>query len=164
MKSFHEKMAEYKNQLKKGDIQQAYQGLMAYFRNLRTHFKNKYPDYFVSSNIYYGYMDITYFSFFPESIKRRNLKIALVFNHGAFRFEVWLAAVNKNVQTEYWKLIKESGWKKYHIASSTSGIDYILDAILVESPEFADLDALTKQIETGTMQFIKDVEDFLSRH
>ena len=36
---------------------------------LRTQLKNKYPDYFVSGSIYYGYMDMTYFSFFPESLK-----------------------------------------------------------------------------------------------
>lgn len=55
MSSFHEYMNEYKKQLKKGDIIEAYQGLMKYFRDLRSYLKNKYPDYFVSSSIYYGY-------------------------------------------------------------------------------------------------------------
>ncbi|UCF62511.1 MAG: hypothetical protein JSV37_07365 [Anaerolineaceae bacterium] len=100
MRSFPESMNEYKRQLKKGYIQEAYQGLMAYFRDLKSHFKNQYPEYYVSGGIYYGYMDMTYFSLFPESLKRRKLKIALVFIHDVFRFEVWLSGSNRDVQAE----------------------------------------------------------------
>jgi len=137
---------------------------MNYIMNLRVHFKKKYPDYFVSGSIYYGYMDMTYFSFFPESLKRRKLKIAIVFNYDAFRFEVWLGGYNKQIQTEYWKLFTESDWKKYHIATPAKGVDSILDYILVDNPDFSELDTLTKQIENGTLKFIKDVENFLSKH
>jgi len=164
MRSFDESMNEYKKQLKKGDIQVAYTGLMAYFRELRAHFKNKYPDDFVSSSIYYGYMDMTYFAFIPQSLKRRKLKIAIVFVHDAFRFEVWLSGNNKNVQKKYLELLKESNWNKYHIASTTKGVDSIIDHIVIANPDFGDLDALTYQIESETIQFIKDVEGFLSAH
>jgi hypothetical protein len=164
MESFHEYINEYRKQIQKGAIKKAYKGLMEYIMDLRLHFKNKYPDYFVSGSIYYGYMDMTYFSFFPESLKRRKLKIAIVFLHCTFRFEVWLAGYNKNVQTKYWKLIKESDWNKYRIPSTTKGNDSIIEFILVENPDFSDLDTLTKQIEKGTWKFIKDVEDFLSKH
>jgi len=163
MKSLNEYMNEYRKQMEKGDIQEAYKGLMAYIMDLRTHFKNKYPDYFVSGSIYYGYMDMTYFSFFPESLKRKKLKIAIVFIHETFRFEVWLAGYNKQIQTKYWKLLKESDWNKYHIPSTTKGVDSIIEFILVDNPDFSDLDTLTKQIEKGTLKFIKDVENFLSK-
>ena len=79
MGSFHENMNEYKKQLEKGAIQEAYKGLMEYIMDLRTHFQKKYPDHFVSGSLYYGYMDMTYFSFFPESLKLRKLKIGIVF-------------------------------------------------------------------------------------
>ncbi len=104
MKLFHEYIHEYRKQLEKGAIQKAYKGLMEYIMDLRTHFKNTYPDYVVSGSIYYGYMDMTYFSFFPPSFKQRQLKIAIVFLHETFRFEVWLAGYNKQVQSKYWKL------------------------------------------------------------
>ena len=162
MSTFHEYMNEYKKQLKKGDIIEAYQGLMEYFRDLRSHLKKKYPDYVISGSIYYGYMDMTYFSFFPKSLERRNLKIAIVFVHKIFRFEVWLAGKNKNVQTKYWKLFKESDWNKYHIVSTTKGVDSIIENVLVDNPDFSDLDTLTKQIERGTLKFIQDVERILS--
>ena len=87
MGSFHEYMGEYRKQLEKGAIKAAYRGLMEYFNALRLHFKNKYPDYVVSGSVYHGYMDMTYFSFFPKSLKRRKLKVAIVFLHEAFRFE-----------------------------------------------------------------------------
>jgi hypothetical protein len=164
MGSFHEQISEYKKQLEKGAIQEAYKGLMEYIMGLKTHFKNKYPDYFVSGSIYYGYMDMTYFSFIPESLKHRNLKAAVVFVHDTFRFEVWLAGYNKQVQSKYWKLFKESGWNKYHIVATTKGADSIIEHVLVGNPDFRDLDTLTRQIERGTLKFIRDVESFLSRH
>jgi len=163
MKSFQENMNEYRKQLEKGAINRAYKGLMEYIMELRTHFKNKYPDYFVSGSIYYGYMDMTYFSFYPKSLKDRNLKIAIVFIHETFRFEVWLAGYNKQVQTKYWELFKESDWNKYHIVSTTKGVDSIIEHILVDNPDFSDLDSLTKQIERETIKFIRDVESFLSK-
>lgn len=97
MESFSQSMKKYKKQLKKGLIQEAYQGLVAYFRDLNSHFKNNYPNYSVPGSIYYGYMDMTYFPIFPESFKHRKLKVAIVFIHDAFRFEVWLSGSNRNV-------------------------------------------------------------------
>ena len=164
MASFHENMNEYKKQLRRGAVQKAYQGLMNYIMGLRLHFENKYPDYSVSGSIYFGYMDMTYFSFFPESLKLRKLKVGIVFVHCTFRFEVWLFGYNKNVQAKYWKMIKESGWNRYRIPLTTTGADSILEHVLVEDPDFSDLDALTSQIERGTLKFIEDVEDFLSKH
>jgi len=162
MASFHENMIEYKKQQQKGAIPKAYKGLMEYILGLRTRFKNKYPDYFVSGSIYYGYMDMTYFSFTPKSLKRKKLKIAIVFIHENIRFEVWLGGYNKQVQTEYWKLFKESGWNKYHIVATPKGVDSILEHTLVDNPDFSDLDALTTEIEKETLKFVQDVEGFLS--
>jgi hypothetical protein len=164
MESFHECMNEYRKQLEKGAIIKAYKGLMEYIMDLRMHLKNKYPDYFVSGSIYFGYMDMTYFSFFPKSIKDKNLKIAIVFIHEAFRFEVWLAGINKQVQKNYWKLFNESDWNKYPIVSTTKGVDSILEYTLVSNPDFSDLHALTKIIETETLKFIEDIEGFLSKN
>ena len=164
MESFHEHMIEYKKQMQKGIIIEAYRGLLEYILNLKTHFKNKYPDYFVSGSIYHGYMDMTYFSFFPESLKRLKLKIGIVFIHETCRFEVWLAGYNKDIQSKYWKLFKESDWEKYFIPPTTKDVDSIMEYILVDNPDFSDLDTLTKQIENGTLKFIKDIEIFLSKH
>ena len=162
MESFHESMTEYRKQLAKGAIQVAYRGLMDHFHALRRHFKTKYPNHIVSGSVYYGYMDMTYFSFFPQSLKRRRLKVAIVFLHEAFRFEVWLVGNNRTVQKQYWELFTTSDWKKYHIATPAKGVDAILDHIVIDNPDFRDLNALITQIEQGTIQFIQDVEHFFS--
>ncbi len=163
MESFHEYINEYRKQMKKGDIKKAYKGLMEYIMDLRTYFNNKYPDYFVSGSIYQGYMDMTYFSFIPESLKSKKLRIAIVFCYDTFRFEVWLAGYNKQIQTKYWKLFKENDWNQYHVPSTTKGVDSIIEYILVDNPDFSNLDIITKQIEKGTLKFIKDIENFLSK-
>ena len=155
-------MDEYKKQVKKGDIIEAYRGLIEYIMDLRTYFKKKYPDYIVSGSIYQGYMDMTYFSFFPDSLKQKKLKIGIVFNYESFRFEVWLFGYNKQIQTKYWKLIKEKKWNKYRIPPTPQGFDSIIEHDLVNNPDFSNLDALTESIESGTLKFIEDVEKFLS--
>lgn len=162
MGSFHESIPEYREQIEKGSVRKVYKGSMEYIHELRLHFKNKYPDYFVSGNVQNGYMDFTYFYFIPKSLKRRKLKIVIFFIHDTFTFHIWLAGYNKSVQKEYWKLFTDSGWKRYPLASTVKGVDYIIDHTLIDHPDFSDLDRLTKQIEKGTLAFIKEIEKFLS--
>jgi hypothetical protein len=163
MESMPEYIKEYKKQLGKGVIQRAYQGLMKYIMDLRTHFSKNFPD-FAPGNIYHGYMDMTYFPISPKSLKSRKLKIAVVFNYDQFRFEVWLAGYNKQIQQKYRILFQESDCNKYRIPSAIKGVDSIAEYTLAENPDFDDLDGLTKQIEKGTLNFISDIEDFLSKH
>lgn len=162
MGSFQENINEYRKQMKKGTIKEAYRGLMEYIMELRTYFKNKYPDYFISGSVYYGYMDMTYFSFTPKSLKNRKLKIPIVFIHDTCRFEVWLAGLNKQVQKKYWEIFKKNNWNKYRIVSTTDSKDSIIEHVLVEDPDFNDPVSLREQIERETLQFINDVESFFS--
>lgn len=163
MDTFHDAMMEYKRQMEQGTILTAYRGLMAYLMELRTQLASRYPDYVVSGSLYSGYMDMSYFSITPKTLAERKLKIAIVFLHESCRFEVWLAAANKQVQTQTWKLIQESGWTKYPLVASTQGADAVIEHVLVAEPDFSDLPALTGQIERGTVDFIMDVEGFMGR-
>ena len=163
MNSWAEATDEYRRLIEEGTVQAAYRGLMDYIMGLRTYFEKNYPDYSVSGTIYPGYMDMTYFSFFPESLKNRKLKVGIVFIHEKFEFEVWLFGYNKSIQAKYWKLFKKANYKKYRIPSTIIGVDSILEGVLVENPNFRDLAALTDKIEKGTLNFIKDIEDFLSK-
>lgn len=161
MESLQEYVNEYKKQMGKGTIQRAYRGLMEYVMELRTQFSKKFPD-FKPGSIYHGYMDMTYFPIFPESLKSRSLKIAIVLLHQTVKFEVWLVGYNKQVQTKYWHLFKEGGLNKYRIPSNLKGFDSIMEYTLTSNPDFSGLNALTKQIEKGTLEFISDIEKFLS--
>jgi hypothetical protein len=163
MEPFHEFIPEYRKQMEKGAVKKAYRGLMEFMMNLRTRFAAEYPNDCVSGSLYFGFMDMTYFSLIPQFFKRRKLKIAIVFLHETCRFEVWLAGSNKQVQARYWKLIKESGWKKYRLVPALEGMDSILESLLVEKPDFRDLTSLTQEIEKAAWKFTKDVESFLAR-
>lgn len=163
MSTFASAMGSYKEQLQKGEIITAYQGLMAYFNQLRSHFEDNYPDLSVPGNIYYGYMDMTYFAVVPKFLADRQLKIAVVFPHQAFRFEAWLAARNKKIQKQVWQAIQASGWDHYTLTPQGPGVDAIIDCNLVEDPDFSDLPGLTARIEKGVLDFIQDLEEFLPR-
>jgi len=160
--SFDEYIDEYREQLSKGRIDKAYRGLMGYISSLRSNLRDGHPDYSVSGNVQHGLMDYTYFYFTPNNFKQRELKVVIIFIHGSFSFEVWLSGYNKQVQKRYLEQFKGSEWGKYHIAPTTKGHDYIVRHVLIENPDFRNLDALTRQIEDGAIHFIEDIEGFLS--
>ena len=156
-------MNDLRGQLRTGAIQKAYKALLDYMMDLRTRFKNRYPGYFISG-LYQGYMDMTYFAIVPPSLKQRNLKIAIVFNYEAFRFEAWLAGTNRQVQRKYWEMFRDSRWAEYRVVTPAKGVDSIIECNLAMNFDFGDLDSLSISIEENTVEFIDDVERFLSDH
>ena len=163
MHSIREDIEEFRGELGKGSIQKAYRALLDYMLGLRTHFKNRYPSYSISG-LYQGYLDMTYFATAPPSLKHRDLKIAIVFNYDAFRFEAWLAGSNRKVQRQCWELFRDSQWPEYRVVTPGRGIDSIVEFDLVKDFDLSDPDALTVRIETTTAAFIDDMERFLSEH
>jgi hypothetical protein len=163
MKALNDDIAEYRRQLEKGTIKTAYQGLMKYFDSLRLELKNKQPDYFIS-DVHYGHMDYTYLYYFPKSLQHKKLKVVILFSHDTFQFEVLLAGYNREAQAKYWQLFKEKGFNRYHLSDDATEADRFLSEVLVNQPNFGDLDALTSQIESGTLQFINEVEAFLAKN
>ncbi len=161
MRSIQVDMNEFKRQLRIGSMQRAYCALLSYMMGLRTHFMKKYPNYAVSG-LYQGYMDMTYFAVLPPSLKRRGLKIAIVFNYEAFRLEAWLAGGNRRVQRKYSDLIRESRWNEYRVVTPAKGVDSIVECTLAEDVDFDDLGSLTATVEENTTNFIDHIEKYLS--
>jgi len=133
---------------------------MIYEREVRE----KNEELLTLRGLYQGYMDMTYFALFPPSLKRRDLKVAIVFNYAAFRFEAWLAARNRKVQRQYWDLFRDSRWAEYRVVTPAVGIDSIIECDLAKDFDFSDPDALTSRIENATAAFIDNIERFLSEH
>lgn len=154
-------MLEYHQQMKMGSIQRAYRGLMDFMLGLRNGFQKEHPQYTLPGSLYAGFMDMTYFAIVPDFLKQRNLKIAVVFLHEAFRFEVWLSGVNRQVQEQYWESLKARGGCKFPLVAKIKGSDAILEHILVEDPDFSDTQKLMAQIEAGIEGFIDDIEGIL---
>ena len=163
MQSIQEDMNELRAQLRIGAIQKAYKTLLGYMMDLRMHFQNCFPSYSISG-LYQGYMDMTYFAIVPPSLKHRNLKLAIVFNYEAFRFEAWLSGANRQVQRKYWELFRDSQWPDYRVVTPAKGIDSIIECNLADNFDFGDLDSLTANIEENTVRFINNIEKFFSDH
>ncbi|NLE76009.1 MAG: hypothetical protein GX605_04575 [Chloroflexi bacterium] len=163
MQGMQQDLAEFREQLDRGAIQRAYRALIAYMMGLRAHFQSRFPGYAVSG-LYQGYMDMTYFALVPPSFKQRSLKVAIVFNYGAFRFEAWLAAGNRQVQRQYWELFRDSQWPAYRVVAPAKGVDSIVESDLAETFDLSDPAPLTARIETATAAFMADMERFLAEH
>ena len=161
MKTFSDCVQEYRKLVKQGDVVTAYRGLMEFMATLRTHFRNRHPEFSVSGNLYFGYMYMTYFPLVPEKLKVKGLKIAIVLIHEDIRFEAWLSGTNKAIQAEYWEMFRKKRWEHYRIPESLQGRDSIVECDLAVNPGFSDPGALIRQIEERTIRFIDDITDFL---
>lgn len=161
MDAFNRYIQEYKIQLSKGCIQKAYKGIMTFMSELRIYLEGKHPDYSASA-LYFGYMDMTYFAFTPAALKEKKLKIAIVFLHEDCKFELWLAGSNRKIQAEYIELLKRKDIGKYTLTQINPGVDSIIESIIVEQPNFNDIEQLKKQIETKTLEFVKDIISILN--
>lgn len=161
MPSIQKDMMELRRQLQHGSIQRAYRALLRTMTDLRAHFKRRYPTHSVSG-LYQGQFDMTYFALVPPSLARRGLKIAIVFNYGAFRFEAWLAAANRQVQRKYWERLKGARWAAYRVVAPAAGVDSIIECDLADEFDLANPEPLTAAIEKKVAKFTRDIEKALA--
>jgi hypothetical protein len=152
----NDQIQEYRLQLGKGHIQKAYKGIMAFMSSLKSDLERAYPDYFTSA-LYFGYMDMTYFAFTPSQLKENKLKVAIVYLHEEGRFEAWLGGNNRKIQGETIARLEHQNLSKYYLSQVQPGVDSIIESILVEQPNFDQLEALKAQIEDKTIAFIDDM-------
>ena len=161
MESLNNYVHEYTNQLSKGQIQKAYKGIMLFMSALSTYLAGRHPDY-TAGNLYFGYMDMTYFAFTPSLLREKKLKIAIVYLHEQSRFEAWLGGSNRKVQSDYIELLQSRDIGKYKLSQVTPGVDSIIESILVEQPDFDHPEDLRRQIEERTLAFVSDIVSILS--
>ncbi len=158
MKNLNKYVSIYQDQLKKGDILVAYNELVKFVMNLRTEFIKTQSDKYSFAGIFHGYLDYTYFYYSNDFLKRKKLKFGLVLNHVEMRFEVWLLGSTKPIQQKYWELSRNTKWNK----DKTEMPKYsILESIIVEKPDFDNLDKLTKQMEIKMINASDEILDYL---
>lgn len=158
MEDLNKYITIYKEQLKKGDILIAYNEVVKFVMKLRADLMKSLSEQYSFAGILHGYMDYTYFYYSNSFLRSRKLKFGLVLNHVEMRFELWLLGGTLPVQQEYWELSKTTKWN-----SNRSDMPKysICEAILVETPDFNNLDTLAKQIETKMIKVSDEILDFL---
>lgn len=152
-KNLNDFVSAYKELLKNGDIQVAYAELVKYVQKLKTAFSKDLGDTYSVGNVFQGYMDYTYFYLSNDFLKDKKLKLGLVFNHNHVRFEAWLLGQTKDIQEKYWKLLKNTKW----INGSEMPQYSIFEVVLVDSPDFNDLDTLTENIKNKLVSVAEDI-------
>ena len=156
MDSMNELIKKYKSQMAKGYIQKAYKGIMSFMADLKSDLERRHPDW-VSSTLYFGYMDMTYFAFTPSALRENKLKIAIVFLHESCSFEVWLAANNRRVQAEYIDLLKDRDIGELELSQVQPGVDSILVSVVIEKPDFDHPEELKELINASIVSFADDI-------
>lgn len=145
MKNLNQLVAVYKAELEKGDILVAYNALVKFVMKVRADFSKQSPSQYSLANILHGYMDYTYFYYSNDYVKSKKLKFSLVLNHLEMRFEIWLLGNTIPIQKKYWDLLKESKWNKNRSEKPQYSI---LEAVIVDEPDFNDLEKLSEEILT----------------
>lgn len=158
-KSLHDYVAIYKGLLEKGEVQIAYMALLKYVMALKAHLAKKIGDAYSFGNVAPGYMDYTYFPFFDDFLRDRELRFGIVLNHRDMRFELWLMGRNAKVQAHYWELLQSAKWNEGRLVMPQYSV---VETVLVARPDFNDLDRLTEEIAKAAMCAAKEIEAHIS--
>ena len=151
----------YHEALNKGDIQKAYRSILSFIFELKTELGQKYPKYAISQ-VYQGYMDMSYFAITPPELRAKKLKIALVYLHEANRFELWLSANNRKLQKEWIDILNQVENLDYRVSELGVGIDSIVEYIVHVSPNFEAKESLKQSLAMNIDRFIKAMEGLIN--
>lgn len=160
MENLNKYVAIYKEQLNKGDILIAYNGLVRFVMKLRTDFIKNLSYQYSFAGILHGYMDYTYFYYSNDFLKSKKLKFGLVLNHLEMRFEIWLLGNTVPMQKKYWDLLKTTKWNRDKAEMPKYSI---LETTLVENPDFNNLNVLSELIEKKLTQVSDEILDYLKK-
>lgn len=160
MKSLNELVDIYTLQLRQGEIQAAYKGILKLIGALKSDFQKRYPDFDIGS-IYQGYLDMTYFSLSTELMRDNGVKIAVVYLHEKKDFEAWLSARNRQTAKRLITEIKGTLMVRSDVFHDDGNQDAIIECTLVSSPDFENQDSLIDVIEKGVIKFENTVNPLL---
>lgn len=160
MDNLNEKIKRYNDELKKGYLQDAYRGIMEFMSGIRTHLSECHPE-MAAGALYQGYMDMTFFTITPETLKKQRLKVALVYLHELNSFEVWLSGANRQVQSDFLRLLKGRDLTGCKLSEAAPGIDSIVSKTIAEDPDFSEMESLRTRLQDEAMRFIDDMERLL---
>lgn len=123
---------------------------------LKKQMESKYLE-LKAGNLYFGYMDMTYFAFTPDELLKRSLKVAIVYLHEQNRFEVWLGGINRKIQTEFIEIFSHTNIGGYRLSQAAPGVDSIIEQEIISNPDFDEPEYLKKAIENMSNKFAKSI-------
>ena len=88
-------LEEFRALLQTTGLQRAHGEFVRMFRWLRAELERQMPDFRFQNAVSGSAIDYAYFTFSDEALRQKGLKLAVVFEPGSFRLEVWLCGVNR---------------------------------------------------------------------
>jgi len=159
-KSLVSRIPAYKAAFSSGELQKTYQDLVGIVQNLRTEFSKKYKGEFSIANVLHGYIDFTYFYLQNDYLRKKKLKLAIVFNHKNANFELWLLGQTKDVQILYWRKLREVKWVNEEAMPEYS----IFETPLLLAPDFDSSTKLSESIRTQFENLSQEVLNTLAAY
>ena len=156
-------LEQLRRRLGEGSIQRAYVAIVSYMSGLRTELAASHDEW-ATAGLYQGYFDMTYFGVVAPALKSRDLKLAIVFDYQTFRFQVWLAARNREIQRRYWQLLRDGGWPAESLVQPAAGVDAIVAVDAADGLDLDDPASLTTAIERTAVGLLREIEVFLDLH
>jgi hypothetical protein len=160
MKTLNELIKDYTAHLQQGDMQIAYKGIIDFIGKLRAEFIKRYPHYDIS-NIYQGYMDMSYFALSIKALKDKGLKIAIVYLHDKGSFEVWLSARNRQIAKSYTNSLNTKISGDSDLFHDDNNPDAVIEYILTTTPDFENQFLLIDVIHKGVEKFIAAINNYI---
>lgn len=150
-------LLEYKELVQNTRLIVCYQEFIRLFHWVRIELEKRMPDYKFQGSITENNMDFSYFQFTSPKLKEKGLKIAVVFVHCDFQFQVWVSGFNRRYQAHYYEV-----WKgrplPFALTSRPAQTEYILCAPLKELSDLSDGVALLGQIQNLAENLLQFVE------
>jgi hypothetical protein len=159
-KSLNARIPAYKRAFSSGELQKTYQDLVGIVQNLRIELSKKYQGEFSVANVLHGYIDFTYFYLQNDYLKRKKLKLALVFNHKNVNFELWLLGQTKDVQVFYWRKLREAKWVNQEAMPEYS----IFEVPLLSAPDFDNATKLSELIQIQLDTLLREIFETLEAY
>lgn len=156
-KTVNELICTYTNEVKQGHIQEAYKIIMTYMTKLQRSLEHVVKEWQVSSNLYQGYMDMTFFTMTNELLRSKGLKIAVVYVHPNGSFEAWLSGRNKGAIEKYKTIVNNLSIDNISLFHHKANKDSIVEYTLTSQPDFENQEALTETIQKEVELFINAI-------
>ena len=150
-------LSEYEELLRTTNLVVCYQEFIKLFRYIRVEMEKSMPEYKFQGNVTENGMDYSYFLFTNHQLKEKGLKIAIVFVHKEFQFEVWLSGFNRKYQCKYYEQLKGER-VPFELTDDSTRKDYILRVVLDKTIDISDGSHLINQIKSISGELLMFVD------
>lgn len=156
-------MDHFKKALGTGELQKAYRHLMDVFSSLQTALRENKEAQVQTGTLYHGYLDMTYLPVTTRVLRKKGMKVAVVFDYPKFQFQLWLSAGNRKKREKAILLLEQTKVLKDSIRIAKENPDAILEQVIHEPIDFEDTQGLVRSLVAETIRFTKYAGKMMER-